>query len=275
MSVLCNETIEKLANAENGLFGDDFKKENLQGASYDLRIGTIYKKEEIISVERNNDKVIKINPSEIITMLTLEKVNIPLNLCATVFPINRMSSRGLLILNPGHIDPGYNGYITICAINFSRESIYISLKEKIFTIIFYQLDGNAKPFVGLFPLDNRLDIELEMFKNRASKLSPSIFDLITIKDYAPYLKEQISTVLNSRLSNRLIYWASTATIIALLVAIISFLASSTSKDILNIFNKNQNTTKNTTLPVSISNQNNDKVVTPFYLLKQDENNQTK
>lgn len=223
MSVLSDVSIALKASSKE-LFAEDYDSKQLQGASYDLRIGTIFKNEEIISVNRNNDKIIKIRPSEIVTMLTLEKVKLPNELCATVFPINKMSSKGLLILNSGHIDPGYTGYITVCAINLSTETICISLKESIFTIIFYELDkATTKPFKNHLEYDNRIDIENFMYKNRASKLSPSIFDLITLKEYQPYLKEQIRQVLSERLSSRLFYWASMATIIAVLIASLTFL----------------------------------------------------
>ncbi len=50
-----------------------------------------------------------------------------------------MSSQGLLILNPGHIDPGFKGPISICAINLSKENFKINIGDDAFTLIISDL----------------------------------------------------------------------------------------------------------------------------------------
>lgn len=204
MAVINKNKILNLAKTNN-LLGSDYIEKNIKGCSYDLRIGTIFiqKKEEvdrIISIARNNDRIIEILPSEIVTMLTLESMNLPNNICGTVFPINSHSSKGLLILNPGHIDPGFSGPISICAINLSNEIIKLSLKDEIFTVIFDTLE-EATCSYSKNSSAARIDYENEFFKKRASKLSPSIFDLITINEYVPHLREQITDVIKEKTNN--------------------------------------------------------------------------
>ncbi|MCE1166090.1 MAG: hypothetical protein LWX07_11895 [Bacteroidetes bacterium] len=195
MGILNRNTILDLSRDNNiKLLGPEFEEKFLKGCSYDLRIGTIFKSHEIISVDRKNDKIIDILPSEIITMLTYEVVNIPLNICGTVYPINGKSSVGLLILNPGHIDPGFNGPISICAINLSNDIIRLSLKDPIFTILFNELNDLTSKYENANPYTERISYENWFFKNRASKLSPSIFDSIVTNQYVPYLKKQIEKV---------------------------------------------------------------------------------
>jgi deoxycytidine triphosphate deaminase len=182
MAVINKNKILTLANSAD-LLGSDFEIKNIKGSSYDLRIGTIYKKGEIYSENHPNDSIsfIKIKPSEIVTMLTLEVVNIPPNMVATVFAINRMSSKGLLILNPGHIDPGFKGPISICAINLSKEPFKLSLGDDIFTIVFSELDTHLNPsdlFSSGFNSSDRKGYEKKYDKNSFSNLSNSFFDLI-------------------------------------------------------------------------------------------------
>jgi len=229
MAVLNALDIKKLSN-EKSLLGDDFNIDNIQGCSYDLRIGTIFystikngieEDAEVISIARNNDKIIRILPSEIVTMLTYEVVNLPDDICATVFPINKQSSKGLLILNSGHIDPGYKGPISICAINLSRETINLSLKENIFTIVFEYLTNKTFPY-KFNTYNSRIEYENYFFKNKASKLSKGIFDLITLNKYIPHLRNQIKIVLNERRAN-MFKWGlaiivGTATIIGTIFA---------------------------------------------------------
>jgi deoxycytidine triphosphate deaminase len=214
MSILLKRDIlQRAQDANTYLLGPDFDEENLQACSYDLRVGAVFKDEKILSLSQGqeNNWDIPIKPSEIVTMLTLEEVNLPKNICGTVFPINSWSSTGFLILNPGHIDPGYRGPISICAINLSKETKYIKVKEKIFTILFHQLvresDGydNDEKYLAL----NRLEKERTFFRNKASKLSKSIFDLIKENEYEPLLKNLIESSIKQhfyKLITKLVGW---------------------------------------------------------------------
>lgn len=126
----------------------EYEISHLQGASYDLRIGTIFQGGKIISFtdEKEANTIVTLQPSEIVTMLTKESVELPLNIHATVFAINKNSSSGLLILNPGHIDPGFKGPITICAINLSKDQMVLAVDRKIFTIIFHDTTTACPPY---------------------------------------------------------------------------------------------------------------------------------
>ena len=91
---------ELLANAS---------KQNLRSCSYDLRIGTIFRNGQLINdIHPEANLQVIIQPGEIISIFTLEEVILSDDIMATVFAINAQSSRGLLVLNPGHIDPGFH-----------------------------------------------------------------------------------------------------------------------------------------------------------------------
>ncbi len=160
---------------------DNYDLNNIKSASYDLRIGTIYKDKLVYSKDNTIlNTVIEVEPSEIITFLTLEIVKIPLDCVGTVFAINKMSSKGFLILNPGHIDPGYIGPLTICAINLSKETINLSIGQSIFTLIINQLDKELNQGYGnnIFIEKDRKIYEIKLYQDNFSKLSNSLFDLI-------------------------------------------------------------------------------------------------
>lgn len=197
-----NKIVEYSRDEKIRLLGIDYIDSNFKDCSYDLRIGTIFKNDEVISNTRgyDNTKIVQILPSEIVTFLTLEIVQIPEFLCATVFPINGKSSKGLLILNPGHIDPGFKGPLSICAINLSKETIPVNLEEEIFTIFFETLNEPTEKYLGNKYIDGkRIEFENDFHKNKASKLSQSFFDLITIKDFLPNLRKQIDDVIDSKI----------------------------------------------------------------------------
>ena len=120
-------------------------KSNLQACSYDLRIGTIFKEGQIINENHpDSNKQFNIKPGEIINLFTWEEVKLSSNIMATVFPRNTESlGKGLLVLNPGHIDPGFEGPISIKAINLRKDPLSIQRGQKILTIIFEEMPNST------------------------------------------------------------------------------------------------------------------------------------
>ena len=194
MATIGKQALTVLIN--NGLL-NDFEPKNIKSASYDLRIGTIFKDEVIYSLDNTPLPThIDISPSEIVTILTLESVKIPLDCVGTVFAINRMSSNGFLILNPGHIDPGYEGPLTICAINLSNKSVSLFLSKSIFTLVISSLDNKLKEgYKSNYDSSKRKEFEIDKYENSFSKLSNSFFDLIYNHKELP---EVINKVLNDK-----------------------------------------------------------------------------
>jgi deoxycytidine triphosphate deaminase len=243
MGVLIKRQILELAKDKKvNLLGENFKTENVKGCSYDLRIGTIFRNDQIITkLDGDNSNLVNLLPSEIITILTYEEVNLPTTICGTVFSINRNSSSGLLILNPGHIDPGYKGPISICAINLSNETKPLYIGKEIFTIYFHELTAATEPIDNRFT-DRRL-YEKTLYDERFKKLSPSFFDLMKIDKYKPHLVELIKEIQNE---NRREWWEKFwnniglyITIITGIIAIIVYLSSQDRKTVEKLQKENQ------------------------------------
>lgn len=93
--MLLNDTYIKTIGAR--VF-EPFTTENVQPASYDLRIG------ETVTIE----------PAEFRLTYTLEKVKLPKNMAAIVFGKSSYRRLGLSICDDaGFIDPGFHGQITL------------------------------------------------------------------------------------------------------------------------------------------------------------------
>jgi len=115
--------------------------EGVQPCSYDLRIGTIFFEDKIVrsnSSEPDQDPVI-LAPGGIISLFTLEELELPEDITATAFAMNAMSSQGVLVLNPGHVDPGYRGPLTVRIINVRATPKALLRGTAIFTVIFHRL----------------------------------------------------------------------------------------------------------------------------------------
>jgi deoxycytidine triphosphate deaminase len=140
--ILVRQDIEAAIDRGELLVNAD--KTSLQACSYDLRIGTIFRDGQLINdahPEANSQVIIQ--PGEIVSIFTLEDVILPDNITAIVFAINAQSSRGLLVLNPGHIDPGFKGPISVKALNLRKVPLALSRKAPIFTIIFEKLSKST------------------------------------------------------------------------------------------------------------------------------------
>ncbi len=127
---------------QNYSLADCYDSKCLQPCSYDLRVGTIYKEGRMIE----NDLPVDIEPGEIVTIHTIESLKLPDDMAATVFPINSQSSEGFMVLNPGHIDPGYHGVLTVKAINLTKNCLSRMRGDRIFTIIFEKLPCETQSY---------------------------------------------------------------------------------------------------------------------------------
>ena len=98
--------------------------------SYDLTAGVAIWKEEL---QKNKYEIktvmyangcpieqqptITVQPGQMIFVITQEEINLPLEICGTVYSRNNIALEGILALNAGHVDPGYKGPIVIRLIN--------------------------------------------------------------------------------------------------------------------------------------------------------------
>lgn len=140
-SGLLNKEQIKHALEHYGLL-KEYDSQRLQSCSYDLRVGTIFKEGDMFE----NDIPVDIEPGEIVTIHTLENVKLPKDIAGTVFPINKESSKGFMVLNPGHIDPGYDGVLTVKAVNLTKNRLSIMRKDPIFTILFEKLSSETEGY---------------------------------------------------------------------------------------------------------------------------------
>lgn len=123
----------------------------IQPASIDLRIGKIY-----VPETEDGEPGSPTNPYEGATeqfipkvgrtaiVATHEKVVLPADIAAFGFPPSAISSRGILMTNPGHIDPGYEGYLHFTVINMGCEDFALVVGDQIVTLLFAQLSGPAR-----------------------------------------------------------------------------------------------------------------------------------
>lgn len=130
------EALEK-----GGLKIDSFESKNLEPASYDIRAGRILVARRGIINLRNEPVVLR--HGDWAELESLEAVELPLNMAATVGVRTSLTRRGLDWFGGPQIDPGYQGKIYISVFNAASTPIDIIYGMPYATLIFYRLAKNS------------------------------------------------------------------------------------------------------------------------------------
>lgn len=127
----------------------------IQPASIDLRVGDIYspeaKLDELGSVNHPRSEV-SLHTGATAVVTTKESCNFPDNIGAIGFPPASVSSKGLLMTNPGHVDPGYHGNLSFTVINMGSKPYSLRTGDKIVTLLLFKTSVAAvKGYSSLVP----------------------------------------------------------------------------------------------------------------------------
>ena len=196
MCVLTRQDIETRLNLRerellrNPRRGDDGRFD-IENDSYDLAAGTAIWKESAGEADGGTIKTqrylrepseapqptVTVQPGQMIFIVTLEDVIMPLDLCGTVYSRNSLALKGILALNAGHVDPGYEGPIAIRLINLRATSWTLTLGDPIFTITFQTVKRGSPD-----PCDDNPRISQEKMIARVrdtadAALSNALYDL--------------------------------------------------------------------------------------------------
>jgi dCTP deaminase len=117
----------------------------IQPSSVDLTIGKIF----VPPVEENQDPRVEesdylLAAGNAAVVETRETLRMPADLAAFGFPPSKVSSNGLLMTNPGHIDPGYHGTLRFTIINMGRSGYTLQIGAPIVTLLFFSLKSPSE-----------------------------------------------------------------------------------------------------------------------------------
>ena len=179
--------IKNARKKDNGVF-------DVEAASYDLSVGTavckkhnrkpFQKKHQTLSIdqEKLKQKTVTLSPGQMVFVITHEELMLPNNIYGTVYSRNSLSQNGILALNAGHIDPGFNGPITIKLINLRSIDYTFSLGEPIFTIIFNTIDS-PEYINDPYRLMTKEDTLKRVNDTTDMSLDNALYDLALLRDY--------------------------------------------------------------------------------------------
>jgi len=134
--VLLSDAIQKYIRGVGLIQREDFDKEYLQAASYDLRLGSEYYSSGQMHNLSKDDPIMWIEPHEVVVVRTYERLNIPRYMMGRWNIRIGLLYRGIVLVSGPQVDPGFNGRLCCTLYNLSTTSMKLHFLEHIGTIDF-------------------------------------------------------------------------------------------------------------------------------------------
>ena len=127
-----------------GLRNDGYKHKDspIQACSLDLTVGEVFvpgaKSGDLGSAQCPLSERI-LDQGETVVLRSFETLAMPPNVGGIAFPPAHVSVQGLLMTNPGHVDPGYYGKMHFTVINMGRKPFHLRRGDKIVRLLLFKL----------------------------------------------------------------------------------------------------------------------------------------
>ena len=122
------------------------KSASVQPSSIDLRIGRILIPDE--ETDKENTQVAsmwRIKAGHSVVIETRETVTLSSKISGFGFPPASLAAKGLLVTNPGHVDPGYSGTLRLTLINMGRSEFPLREGLPIISLLLFRF-GDATEY---------------------------------------------------------------------------------------------------------------------------------
>ncbi len=159
--ILSDTSIKKMVESGE-LKISEFNENQLQPASYDIRLGNTFS-----IIQDNTTGVISIDseikyttlesdsylllPGQFVLATTMEYFALSENLTAFVEGRSSLGRMGLFVQNAGWVDPGFEGEVTLELFNANRHAIELKAGRRVGQLVFSKtLDPATNPYKGKY-----------------------------------------------------------------------------------------------------------------------------
>jgi len=142
----------------------------IQPCSIDLSIGNVY-----LPLSDDEQRVLSRSPGialsqgETAVVETLEYLRVPRTMAGIGFPPSSVSLQGVLMTNPGHIDPGFSGRLKFTVINMGKEPYELKSGQPICTVLFFAITAPDAAYDQLNTTGMPPSLPLERLLRRLSR----------------------------------------------------------------------------------------------------------
>jgi deoxycytidine triphosphate deaminase len=129
-----------------GLINEGFEERCLKDAGYDLQIDTVISQDEK-GISKAHKSSVDLDPQGIVAVISKERVKLPLDVCAYASVKTSLCREGVLAINIGIVDPGWDGPISSLLLNFGRRVHQLRNGDLFLRLTFHSLKhaGSAEP----------------------------------------------------------------------------------------------------------------------------------
>jgi len=186
MSILSRRQIAKLVESGR-LCIEPFNAEQVQPASYDLKVGTKILASPVGPEKRGQVIILsKAKPSydilsgQMIGVLSFERIEFPLELCGKFGIRSSFARLGISAFGGLQLDPGFRGRLTMNLLNVGPEPVTVALNDLLFSVEFERLDEPADaPYSG--PYQDQDDFPEEQYNYILSAHTTSLAEIPTLR----------------------------------------------------------------------------------------------
>ncbi|MGX1348237.1 dUTPase [Bradyrhizobium elkanii] len=157
---------------------EDATQANYRAASYDIAIW------KIVAPGGEELESYKLPPMGIVEVISKERFRIPEKVCCLAHVKTSLCNEGLLTLNTGLIDPGWNGRLSSFILNFGKDDRLLLSGDVFLRITFHELSFSTNHEFGSFPeqaLADRVYIG-DRKRNMVDRFAPEFLNLQKIVD---------------------------------------------------------------------------------------------
>jgi dCTP deaminase len=186
MGILSDRQIKRMVESGK-LTIDPYNHEQVQPASYDLRIATKILASPVSPEELGRVVVLtkekptyNILPGQMVGVLSHERLDIPLELCARFGIRSYFARLGINAFGGLQLDPGFRGRLAMNLLNVGPEPVPIRLNDLVFSVEFERLDEPAeKPYSG--PYQDQEDFPEDQYNFIIHAHTTSLAEIPTLR----------------------------------------------------------------------------------------------
>jgi dCTP deaminase len=135
-----------------------FDEEQVQAASYDLRVGekgATTSSKKLINIREHG--FLALQPGDFGVLTILEELRLGPQYAARFGLRSKYARKGLIATTGPQIDPGYHGRLIIGITNLTPKPVALAYKDDLISVEFHRLEEpTTKPYQG--PYQDRMDI---------------------------------------------------------------------------------------------------------------------
>lgn len=176
--ILTDHDIEEACKKQRIVI-DPFESNQVQGATYDLRVGkqgATTSTKKIVNLEEDGYLLLK--PGDFAIIVVLEKLRLSPQYVGRFGLRSKYARKGIIATTGPQIDPGYDGRLILGLTNLTPRAISLPYKDDLVSVEFHRLEKpRTKPYSG--PYQNKYELGPEDIESIVEAEAMTLSEVLT------------------------------------------------------------------------------------------------